>query len=170
MPMSNSKTWPFIYLHLKGCPGGAVVKNPPANAGDAKDTGLIPGLGSSPKEGNDTHTSILAWRIPWIEEPGGLQSLWSQSQPQLSTHTHTFIHRIWNSKGWSCPSFLTENQRSLLNLLLQPLRNQFTDVGALAQDFKRGSLHNSSCIFIHMPTSLCSPVDFLLSVWFPFWL
>ena len=33
-------------------PGGAVVKNPPANAGDAKDSGLIPGIGRSPGAGN----------------------------------------------------------------------------------------------------------------------
>ena len=32
-----------------------------------------------------THSSILAWRIPWTEEPGGLQSVGSQSQAQLST-------------------------------------------------------------------------------------
>ena len=31
-----------------------------------------------------TDSSILAWRIPWTEEPGGLQSMWSQSQTQLS--------------------------------------------------------------------------------------
>ena len=39
-----------------------------------------------------THSSILAWRIPWTEEPGGLQSMMSQSQTQLKrfgTHTHT---------------------------------------------------------------------------------
>jgi len=37
-----------------------------------------------------THSSILAWRIPWTEEPGGLQSMGSQkSWTQLSTHTHT---------------------------------------------------------------------------------
>ena len=35
------------------------------------------------------HSSILAWRIPWTEEPGGLQSMGSQSRAQLSTHTHT---------------------------------------------------------------------------------
>ena len=33
------------------------------------------------EKGMATHTSILAWRIPWTEEPGGLQSLGSQSQP-----------------------------------------------------------------------------------------
>ena len=38
---------------------------------------LFPGLGRSPGEGNATHPSILAWRIPWTEEPGGLQSIGS---------------------------------------------------------------------------------------------
>ena len=36
------------------------------------------------KEGMATHSSILAWRIPWTEEPGGLQSMGSQSQARLS--------------------------------------------------------------------------------------
>ena len=52
-----------------------VVKNPPANAGDIRDMGLIPVLGRPPQEKRmATHSSILAWRIPWTEEPGGLQS------------------------------------------------------------------------------------------------
>ena len=46
-----------------------VVKKPPANAGDLRDVGLIPGLGTSPEEGRPTHSCILAQRIPWIEEP-----------------------------------------------------------------------------------------------------
>ena len=53
-----------------------VVKNPPANAGDITDMGSIPGSGRClEKEGTATHYSILAWRIPWTEEPGGLQSM-----------------------------------------------------------------------------------------------
>ena len=52
-----------------------VVKNLPANAGDIRDAGSIPGLGISLKEGMATHSSILFWRIPWTEEPGGLQSI-----------------------------------------------------------------------------------------------
>ena len=36
------------------------------------------------EESMATHASIPAWRIPWAEEPGGLQSMWSQSQTQLS--------------------------------------------------------------------------------------
>ena len=59
---------------LLGFPGGAVVKNLPANAGDAGDPGSIPGLGRSPGVGMATHSSILAWKIPRTEKPGGLQS------------------------------------------------------------------------------------------------
>ena len=40
------------FMMDKGFPGGAVVKNPPANAGDVRDTDLIPGWGRSPREGN----------------------------------------------------------------------------------------------------------------------
>jgi len=49
-----------------------VVKNPHASAGDM---GVISGLGGSPEEGMATHCSILAWRLPWTEEPGRLQSM-----------------------------------------------------------------------------------------------
>ena len=49
-----------------------MVKNPPANTGDV---GLISGLRRSPGEGMAAHCSILAWRIPWTEEPGGLQPM-----------------------------------------------------------------------------------------------
>ena len=61
-------------LNRMGFLGGSVVKNPPANA----YVGSIPGSGRSPGEGNGTHSSILAWEIPWTEEPGGLQSVGSQ--------------------------------------------------------------------------------------------
>ena len=40
------------------------------SAQNVGDLGLIPGWGRSPGGGNDTHSSILAWRIPWTEEPG----------------------------------------------------------------------------------------------------
>ena len=52
-----------------------VEKKLPAKAGDLRDTGLIPGLGRSSGIGNDNHSSIHAWRIPWTEEPSGLQSI-----------------------------------------------------------------------------------------------
>ena len=47
-----------------------VVKNLPASAGDLRDTSAIPGRWEDPLEkGRATHSSILAWRIPWTEEP-----------------------------------------------------------------------------------------------------
>ena len=53
-----------------------VVKNPLAKAGDVRDAGLIPGSGRSAGGGLATHSTVLAWRIPWTEEPGGgLQSI-----------------------------------------------------------------------------------------------
>ena len=50
-----------------------------ASAYNVGDLGSIPGLGRSPREGNGNHSCILAWRIPQAEEPGGLQSIGSQS-------------------------------------------------------------------------------------------
>ena len=54
---------------------GSVVRNPPANAGDA---GLILGGEDALEEDMAAHSSALAWRIPWTEEPGGQQSMGSQ--------------------------------------------------------------------------------------------
>ena len=56
-----------------------VVKNPPASAGNIRDLSLILGSRRSLEEGMTTHSSILAWEIPWTEEPGGLQFIGSQS-------------------------------------------------------------------------------------------
>ena len=42
-----------------------------------------------------THSSILAWRIPWTEEPGGLQSTRSQSRTRLSDFTFNDVFRTW---------------------------------------------------------------------------
>ena len=50
-------------------------KESACNVGDARDMGLIPGLGWSPGVGNGNPSSILAWKIPWTEEPGGLQTM-----------------------------------------------------------------------------------------------
>ena len=51
------------------------VENLPASAGDVRDVGSIPELGRSPGGGMATHSDIFAWRIPWTEEPGGLQCI-----------------------------------------------------------------------------------------------
>ena len=63
----------MLLLRLPGGTSGK-KKNPRANAGDRRDTCLILGLGRSPGGGMAVHSSILAWEIPWTEEPGWPQS------------------------------------------------------------------------------------------------
>ena len=60
----------------RGFPGGSVVKNPPANAGETWVRSL--GRQDPLEKEMATHSSILGWKIPWTEEPGGLQSMGSQ--------------------------------------------------------------------------------------------
>ena len=60
-----------------------MVKNLPANAGDLRDTGSIPGQEDPLEAGMATHSNILAWRVPCTDEPGGLQPVGSQSQTRL---------------------------------------------------------------------------------------
>ena len=57
-----------------GFQGGASGKESTYNAGDIRDTGSIPGSEDPLEGGMATHSSILAWSIPWTEEPGGIQS------------------------------------------------------------------------------------------------
>ena len=58
-----------------------MVKNLPANAGDRGEVGLIPNLRRSTREGNG-NSSILAWKTPWTDEPGKLESMWSHRARQ----------------------------------------------------------------------------------------
>ena len=57
-----------------------MVKTPPANTGDIRDVGSILGWKDPLEQGMATHSSIVAWRVPWTEEPGGLQSTGSQRE------------------------------------------------------------------------------------------
>ena len=81
--------------------GGAVVKNLPANAGDARDLSSNAGSGRSPEQEVETQSSILAWKISWTEEPGGLQSMGLQRVGHDWTHTHTH-HTTHHTNSYSC--------------------------------------------------------------------
>ena len=50
------------------------------------------------ENGMTTHSSILAWRIPWEEEPGGLQSMWSQRVEHFELDRLTFQSKQWSNK------------------------------------------------------------------------
>ena len=60
-----------------GFPEWCYCKKLLASTGDVRDSGLIPGSGRSPEEDPVTDSSVLAWRIPWTEEPCSLQCIGS---------------------------------------------------------------------------------------------
>ena len=76
---------------IEGFRSGSVVKNLPASAGDTEDVGSIPGQEDPLKRDMATHSSIFAWKIPWTEEPGGLQLMGSQRvrYDWAYVHAHT---------------------------------------------------------------------------------
>ena len=73
---------------MLGLPGGSGGKESTLNAGDSGDAGSIPGPGGSPGGGNGNPLHVLAWRIPWTEEPGHKQS----HLPEVTEHAHTRGH------------------------------------------------------------------------------
>ena len=96
-PSSRSFPSPQVQVVL-------VVENPPASAGDIRDMGSIPGL---EREGMATHSSILAWRILWTEEPIGLQSMGSQRVGHRWHSTHALRLLDWQECAfpfsfWAC--------------------------------------------------------------------
>ena len=81
-----------------GFPGGS--KNPPVNAGDMGSV-PIPGSGRSPGKQNGNPLQYSCRKIPWTEEPGGLQSIgsqkcWNNLEPKQ--HTSLYLKDICSSK------------------------------------------------------------------------
>ena len=70
-----------------------MIKNLPASAEDARDTGSIFGSGRSPGVGNATHCNILAWKTPWTEEAG---VSWSCKESDKTEHVHTHTQVLLN--------------------------------------------------------------------------
>ena len=75
-----------------------MIKKPPANTGDAS---LIPGPGRSPGEGSGNPLQYSSWKIPWTEEPSGIQSMESQrvrydlaTEQQQQNHVRTAFSAI----------------------------------------------------------------------------
>ena len=92
--------WGFI-LYYRGFPGGAVVKNLPAQAGDARDVGSIPGLGRSPAIGNGNLLQYSCLensmdRGVWRATVHGI----AKSRTQMSTHTERLYQRRCGENLW----------------------------------------------------------------------
>ena len=91
----------------RASPVGLVAKNPPANARDIKH-GFDPWVQKIPlEEGMATHSSILAWKIPWTEEPGGLQCIGSQR-----------VRHDWVT--WHAATITTHGTRDRTKLYMSP--------------------------------------------------
>ena len=67
-----------------------MVKNPPANAGDTRDMGSIPGLEDLLEEDMATHSTLLLWRIPWTESLAGYspQGCKELDTTEVTQHAH----------------------------------------------------------------------------------
>ena len=74
-PMEGAREMSNIVTNVSGLPWGPSGKE---SACQCRRYRFNPGLGRSLGIGNATHSSILAWKIPWTEESGGLQSMVSQ--------------------------------------------------------------------------------------------
>ena len=85
----------YLEKNIRVFAGGLVGKESTWNAGDP---GSIPGRGRSPGEESTTHSSILAWRIPWTQGPSGLQSMGLQ--------------RVWHNLVTNPPPHLIEYQNT----------------------------------------------------------
>ena len=82
-------TFQFLYNNISLNEDGAVVKNPPVSAGDARGSGLVPWLGRCPGGGTVNPLQYSCLRYPWTEELGGFTvHRVTKSQMQLSKHTH----------------------------------------------------------------------------------
>ena len=81
-----------------------MIKNLPARRRKSRESSI-------PGEGVATHSSILAWRIPWTEEPGGPQSMGPQSQTRLSSLAHTLscllFQQLVHFSSWFLLQYLT---------------------------------------------------------------
>ena len=96
-----------------------MVKNPFANAGDVRDTGPSLGWEDPLEEKVVTRSSILAWRVPWTEEPGGLQSIRLQRLKQLGAHTQPPQALLICDKGHSLRSTVSSPEKPTFHYKLR---------------------------------------------------
>ena len=106
------KTWiNYTSINPGGFPGGSVGKESACNAGDAGDTGLIPGSGRCSGGGNGNPLQYSCLKNPWTEELGRLQSMGSQRvrhdwRDWAGTHASRLMQRLPHSihagaQGWT---------------------------------------------------------------------
>ena len=84
--LNGKEIWKRGDIYIYGFPSSSDGK---ASAGNEGDLGSIPGLGISPEKEMATHSSIRAWKLPWTEDPGRLQSMGSKMSDMTERLTFT---------------------------------------------------------------------------------
>ena len=100
--------WPLIG-GVQASQVALVVKNPPANAENIRDTGSVPGLGGSPGGGHGNLLQYSCLENPWTEKPGRLQSIGTQ---RIRHNWHEHAH----SADWKCAALAWKLTRILRRL------------------------------------------------------
>ena len=168
--VSNSFATPWT-VH-KGVPSD-LVKHPPTHAGDRRDRDLIPASGRSPGGEMATHSSVLAWKIPWTEELGGLQSTLSLlfscqfvstsfAGPWTAAHQAPLSKRFPRQEYWSGLPFPSPGH--FLNPGIEPKSKPALQAGSLPESprksLKKKNQDLLSCVSHHLH-HLIQPVSFL---------
>ena len=148
-----------------------VVKNLPASAGDIIDVSLIPGSGGSPG-GEHGNLPQYSRRIPWAEEPGGLQSMWSQRVRHDWAHKHKFSEpglralKLQSPKLLGIKSFKQSMGQTLSHLLfleVSPASFSETQVGGRKLREKWSRVKGSRSVLlgdmVHLPQRSSNSCD-----------
>ena len=147
-----------IFRLFKGLPQWLSGKESACNAGVTRDVGLIPGSGRSPGGGHGRHSSILAWRIPWTEKPGRLQSIgpqrvglkWSNFACTGYLKTDTFFSE-WDYKAWRILIIIW-----LLKVTLSDLREQ---TNVCLHKFKMDNQQGPTVQHMELCSILCGSLE-----------
>ena len=152
--LQNRKPW-FVE-----CYGGSVGKESAFKAGDA---GLISGLGRSLGEGNGNPFHILAWRIPWTEETGGLQSKslqrvghdWSDSA--LMHSLNACVHHPPKFMYWNSNAQFDDVRRWSL---WEVIRSSWKGLEIPLSSLSPSTMKKSESEIAQSRPTLCNPVDY----------
>ena len=102
-----------------------VVKNLPANARDTRDMGSNSGSGDALEDGMATRSSILAWRIPWAEKPGGSHSVHRIAKSWTRLKRNILIHSLESKYLEHLLHFMDEKIEILYGKELQGYEGSF---------------------------------------------
>ena len=122
--------------------GGSVVKNPPASAEGVRDSGSTLGQEDPLEEEMVTHSTILAWKVPWTEKPGGLQSMgsvrhnWATKQQQQINLGGGLRSRVLMIPLWQVSVKSYVRSGSVLNDKLKPDSSLRKHLAEVEQDGK----------------------------------